>query len=436
MKIVFITSKLDFENAGGSVVEIDLMMRELGKLGNKVKAVTVFSRINKIKNRLPYEVSEEDIKSAGLIGIQAGIYKIMKKYEKEADIFHIDGHLMLYGAGFYRFLGGRIPVFAYFNREILPFGENFTSSFQKKENFLRKYFFKLKFFSRSLIERFLLMPFTRFIDYSSFLNPILCREYYDFGLISARNGLIIGDPYPREEVMTEEKLSRDYYGKRTGKDGKITVFYSGRMVPGKGHDLFIRSLSFIKDKEKYKVILGGSGSEEKKVKEMIKDLKLENFIELTGWVDKKSLYENLKRTDIYVMARWRNDLSSVALTEALVFGLPSVVPSGGGLCWVVGGSGLTFNPEDPADLAEKIEKLGSDWELRKKLSLECYKRLSEPDLDYKQTVPAMNVIMKSLVYSPKNYNKVCHPSHPRGKPFPRITSARYRAGGIGETLLE
>jgi len=62
---------------------------------------------------------------------------------------------------------------------------------------------------------------------------------------------------------------------------------------------------------------------------------------------------------------------------------------------------LTFEPENPEDLARQIEKLGSDSELRKELSRQCYERLKEPDLDSHQTVVAMNVIMKSLVFGPK-----------------------------------
>src|SRR5579864_8155312 len=106
MRFFFITSKLNFKNAGGSVDEMDLMMRMLQGYGNEVTAVTVFSYNNEIDRQLPYKVIEENIFSRRLLGIQWQAFKILRKYSKEADVFQIDGHLLLYAAGLYRFLGG------------------------------------------------------------------------------------------------------------------------------------------------------------------------------------------------------------------------------------------------------------------------------------------------------------------------------------------
>lgn len=399
MKILFITSKLKNPNtAAGSVIEIDYMMRELLRLGNEVTAVTLFSRINDLSEPPPYKLIEENIYSEGQLGIQWNAFKILRKYEKEADIFHIDGHLILYGAGLYRWLGGKKPVFAYFNRELIAWGENISIFFQKKNYSLRflKYWLKQKI--RWLVERFILMQFAKSIDYSSFLNPILCKEYYDFGLTSAYRGLIIGDPYPLDETMRSASIDKYSYRNRAGKNDKISLFYSGRMVPGKGYDLLLQGFARVKSKEKFKLIIGGAGPEETLIRKMIKDLKLEPFIELPGWVSREKLYDYLKKADIYIFTRWRRDMSSVALTEVLVFGIPSIVPAGGGLSWVAGKSALTFEPENPDDLAKQIEKLGDNLELRKELSRQCYLRLEEPDLDPHQTILAMNVIMKSLVF--------------------------------------
>src|SRR3989339_29442 len=98
MKIYFITSKLNFKTSGGSIEEFDLMMRTLIELGNEVVAVTAFSEANNIPHALPYQVIEENIPRRGLLGIQEGIFKLLKKYEHDADFFHVDGHLFLYGA--------------------------------------------------------------------------------------------------------------------------------------------------------------------------------------------------------------------------------------------------------------------------------------------------------------------------------------------------
>src|SRR3989344_1515887 len=92
MRILFVTSKLNFKTSGGSIEELDLLMRTLQSLGADVKTVTAFSSNNAIPEKGPYEVIEEHITSKRLLGISWQVYKILKKYEHMADIFHIDGH--------------------------------------------------------------------------------------------------------------------------------------------------------------------------------------------------------------------------------------------------------------------------------------------------------------------------------------------------------
>ncbi len=124
MKIYFITSKLNFTSSGGSVEEFDLMIRTLQSLGNEVVCVTTFVDQNNIPTPLPYQMIEENIPHHGLLELQRGVYRIMRKYEHDADLFHVDGHLFLYGAGLYRRRGGKVPVSAFFNRELISFPED------------------------------------------------------------------------------------------------------------------------------------------------------------------------------------------------------------------------------------------------------------------------------------------------------------------------
>lgn len=386
------------------MIELDYMMKELMRLGNEVTAVTVFSYNNDLTEPPPYKLIEELIDSPKLFPIQWGIFKILRKYEQEADIFHIDGQFM-YGGGLYRWLGGKRPIFAYLIRPPLILDEYVSYLFQRSSRFsfgiLRR---SLKKKIRWLIERFILVRFAAAVDYVSCLNPILNKVHYDFGLKPAVRGLIIGDTYPMDETMRKAGIAENFYRNRVGKNDKVMLYYSGRMAPGKGYDLLLAGFARVKNKEQFKLILGGSGPEEPQVRQMIKDFGLESYVEMTGWVSREKLYDYLKQADIYVFTRWGHSLSALALTETMVFGLPSIVPAGTGLAWEAGQSALSFEPENPDDLARQIELLGSDPELRKELSRQCYERLKQPDLDPHQTVIAMNVIMKSLVFRPNgNY---------------------------------
>ncbi len=394
MRIFFITSKLNFRTAGSSVDETDLMMRMLQGYGNKVTAVTVFSHKNDIPKPLPYRIIEEQISSKRLLGIQWQAFKILRKYSKEADIFQIDGHLLLYAAGLYRLLGGKAPTLLFFNREQTAWPLNVSAFFNPPKDNL---FLKIKKKLRWGIERFLMTPVVRWADFYTFTNLILQKEYEDFGLKVAGKSWIFCDPYEFRKIMKENNLTEDHYIKRNKKAGKITLFYSSRMAAGKGFDLLLTAFSKVRHKEKFKLILGGSGPEEHLVRQMIRDLKLEPYVELPGWVPRTALREALKKADIYIQARWRTDMTSLSLTEAMAFGLPNIIPSGGGLQFVAGKSALTFKPDDPQDLADKIEKLGSDYKLREELSRQCYARLKEADMDYEKTIPVLHEILKKLV---------------------------------------
>ena len=48
MRIVFLTSKMNFSSSGGSVEELDIIIRTLQKFGNDVVVVTAFSKNNQI----------------------------------------------------------------------------------------------------------------------------------------------------------------------------------------------------------------------------------------------------------------------------------------------------------------------------------------------------------------------------------------------------
>lgn len=395
MRIFFITSKLNFKNAGGSVDEMDLMMRTLRGYGNDVTAVTLFSDNNDIDRRLPYKIIPELIFSRRLLGIQWEAFKILRKYSKEADVFQIDGHLLLYAAGLYRLLGGGIPTLLFFNREQTAWPLNTSAFFSGsaiKDNLFKKIKKKLRWY----IERYCLMPVVRSADFYTFTNPFLQKAYEDFGLKTAGKSWVFCDPYDLDATTKKNNLTEDFYQKHNKKSGPIILFYSSRMAPGKGFDLLISAFSKVKNKENFKLILGGTGSEEHLVKKMVSDLRLDLYVEFPGWVPRESLYNALKKADIFIQARWRQDNTSLSLTEAMAFGLPSIVPAGGGLEWVASKSALHFKSDDPDDLAEKIEKLGNDYDLRAELSRQCFVRLHEENMDYKKTIPRLHQILKNL----------------------------------------
>ncbi|MFH1704549.1 MAG: glycosyltransferase [Patescibacteria group bacterium] len=392
MRIYFITTKLNFRTAGGSIEEYDLIIRTWQKLGNEVIAVTTFPEGNNIPEQLPYEVITDSIKSRGLLGLQIGIYKLFKKYEKQADFFHIDGHIFMYGAGLYRRLGGKVPVEAFINRELICWPENESALFPKKKTGVLK---KLKKKIRWLIERYIGMFLANGVDIFTTVSPTFRAEYEKFGL--KKGALVIGDPLDYKRIMHNAAIDQEHYIKRNKQTGPLTIFYSSRMAPAKGFDMLLTGLSYVRNKDKFRIVLGGTGPEEPYVKDMIRELKLEKYVELVGWTPKDKLYELYKQADIFIQADWMFFGTSMSLLYAMAFGVPSILPGGGGLEWNAQDSAIYFRYRDPIDLAVKIEILGADRELRARLSRNCYKRIFSDEMDYEKQITRVHQAMQDLL---------------------------------------
>lgn len=394
MRIVFVTSKLNFATAGGSVDEIDLMMRVFGGFGALVTAVTVFSHLNRIDRALPYRVVPEQIHSRGLLGIHREAFALFRKYEHEADVFFVDGHLMLYAAGFYRLCGGQTPVLLFFNRELSAWPQNSSPFFlPPRQSFWRRVKARVRF----LFEKYLSMLLVWCADFYTFTNPFLEKAYRGFNLRTAGKSFVFCDPYELDAVMRESGVGEDTYRKRNRQAGPVILFYSSRMAAGKGFDLLVTAFAKVKAKERFQLVLGGTGPEEALVRKLVCDLRLEQYVRFTGWVPRDELRRMLRdQADIFVQARWRSDMTSLSLTEAMAFGLPSIVPSGGGLEWTASGAAITFRPDDTDDLALAIERLGGDPVLREKLSAVCYRRLHDEEVDYRKTLPKLYSLLGQL----------------------------------------
>lgn len=391
MRIVFITSKLNFTRSGGSVEEIDLMIRILQSLGHQVTAITAFSSANDIPASVPYRVITEYIGSGGLIHLQKQVWNLLKKYEPLADVFQVDGHLFMYGAGLYRMRGGRIPVVAFMNQFLTCWPQYISSLFpQSAVSFLTR----LKKRLRWLIERTIGVYLANQVDRFAFVSPHLRAMYEGFGI--RRGELVVGDPIDWKKIRRENQVNPDSYQKRLKTDGKIFLFYSSRMSPGKGFDIFLQAFSLVENKDRFRVVLGGAGPEAAAVREMRDRLGLAPYVELPGWVTKAQLYQYYKEADVFIQADWWPAGTSISLIYALAFGVPAILPGGGGLAWNAKGGALYFPYRDCPALARAIEQMGSDPLLRAKLSRGGNERLAEDEMNYQLQINKLAQVMQEL----------------------------------------
>ena len=107
----------------------------------------------------------------------------------------------------------------------------------------------------------------------------------------------------------------------------ITV---GRLAPWKNIDIIIKALSdYKKANQNFIFYIVGSGPEETKLKKLVNDLDLENFVTFTGQLQKDDLNYYLQKSDIYIQASSYEGLPHVIL-EAMSHNLSIIsTPIGG-----------------------------------------------------------------------------------------------------------
>lgn len=393
MKIYWFTSKLNFESAGGSVEEIDFMIRTLQGLGHDVRAVTTHSRRNVVPQSLPYPLIEEDFDSYNPLVMQRRLYRVMKRLEHDADAFVVDGHLFMYGAGAYRLLRGRVPVAAFMNQFMTCWQQYVSSFFPQPRISLIK---KLKQSLRRSLERTVGIPLANRVDMFAFVSPTLRTMYEDFGVRHGSLDIVVGDPIDIAQIRSTGNVTEQSYQSRIKRAPPLTIFFSSRMSPGKGFDMLLQGFARVKNQDDFHVILGGTGPEEKHVQKMVRDLGLEKYVTLPGWVTKEQLMAYYREADMFIQADWWPAGTSISLLYALAFGVPSILPGGGGLQWNAGESALYFPYRDPDALARRIEEMGANPDLRARLSACCNERLSQSDVDYPARIAEMAKHLKAL----------------------------------------
>lgn len=356
MRITFVTSKINFERAGGSVPDFDLKVRDMQARGASVRAVTLFSESNLLP-KLPYAVSEYFIRGRkSLFAINRSVFAALKKQEKETDVFHVEGQFA-YGAALYRLFGGK-PVVLFFNREMLVW--------EKKAGFRHAV--------RHMVERLLYQVFVPRVDHLYFTTPQLRDCYFSFGLRvpQSRISTMLDFFDPGAIQSKAGHTSRQY-------TDNIRIFASGRMIPEKGFALLVEALARLSRETlaHVNVVIGGDGPERGRLQALTKERGLAEKIAFPGWVGKNAFWKLFSGADIFVLPRWRIEQPSVVVMEALSLGVPTVAPGGGGVEWMGQAAIAAFKNDDAASLATVLGRLIASREERAHLSEAAVARVQE-----------------------------------------------------------
>jgi glycosyltransferase involved in cell wall biosynthesis len=169
----------------------------------------------------------------------------------------------------------------------------------------------------------------------------------------------------------------------------ISLLFVGRLVPYKGADMLIESISKLNSsfQQKLTLTLVGDGPERSNLESQVEKLSLKGKVHFTGWIAQEKTIEYYRNSNIFCFPSIREFGGAVVL-EAMANGLPCIVVNNGGIGeYVTESTGFRINPLSREfiiqELKNYIELLISDQVLRKNMSLNAIERAKDFTWDVK-----------------------------------------------------
>lgn len=213
--------------------------------------------------------------------------------------------------------------------------------------------------------------------------------------------------YTRKEIeITPFGINLEEFQKRT----VTSVFPENSIVIGTiktlekvyGINYLIQAFAQLKTKLNdlpLKLLIVGGGSQELELKELVRDLNLEEQTLFTGKVAYEEVPSYHNMLDVYVAAS-ESESFGVAVIEASACEKPVVVTNVGGLPEVVDANltGIIVPSKDVTAISNALEKLVLDSDLREQMGVAGRKRVSEL-YDWKENVQQMIAIYSHILHS-------------------------------------
>ncbi|RMF93414.1 MAG: glycosyltransferase family 1 protein [Candidatus Schekmanbacteria bacterium] len=171
-----------------------------------------------------------------------------------------------------------------------------------------------------------------------------------------------------------QKNERPFVKKNRIPPNSFVVGSMGRFVKVKGFEYFIKAAKIVSSKiDNAYFMLAGEGELEKSLKKLVLEYGLEKKFFFIPWQSDCRAF--LYSLDLYVLSSVNEGMGKV-IVEAMAAGLPVIGTDVGGVREIIedGLTGFVIPPEDERSIAEKIEQLFFNKELRNRMGLMGQKR--------------------------------------------------------------
>ena len=170
--------------------------------------------------------------------------------------------------------------------------------------------------------------------------------------------------------LEEAETAREGSAQNSARGNTPTIICPASLIPRKGLVYLIGAASRLKAKGLgFKIMLAGQGEQRAELEHLVAAQGLGGHIEFLGQVSHEKLIETYRsgQVDIVVMPSLHEGIS-VAIIEAMSYGVPAVTTAVGGMPELLAeGRGLLVPSEDAARLADALERLLTDPKLRESM---------------------------------------------------------------------
>jgi len=277
--------------------------------------------------------------------------KLIKKIAPKFDVIYT---FDLYTAGFLSWLIGKK---IYRKKLVVRFAgdsawELASNNGQTNDDIIT---FQNKFYGLSvawhkLLRKFILLGADRVVAVSKFMQKIAIG----IGVPEEKIKVIYNsvDFVPDNNPSDSMSLLQDRYKLNHCK----VILTIGRLVPWKGIDILIKTLTKINDKE-LKLLIVGDGPDLGRLEKIVEDEHVAGQVEFVGKVPLAEVFRYYLLADVFVLDSQYEGLSHVLL-EALAAGRPIVASDAGGNGEVIENekNGLLIKYDDVDELASAIKK--------------------------------------------------------------------------------
>jgi glycosyltransferase involved in cell wall biosynthesis len=160
-------------------------------------------------------------------------------------------------------------------------------------------------------------------------------------------------------------------GERQPKAVPPRVLYAGNLVPSKGVDLLLRAAAALSRRGvQFELKILGEGPAQELLRSLASELALGAKVTWGSFIPQSQMPQEYGASTVTVLpSRGSAEGLGLTLVEALLAGSAVVGTPAGGIPEVIrhNETGLLARPDDPADLAQQIERLLLDVQLRERL---------------------------------------------------------------------